>query len=903
MCRLATALLIAALALPASAQVSDAPSLAPPNPSFVDYLHGVSAQGRWEDNHPAGLVPEPIDLSMTNGLAISAIRPQATIPASYDLRALGKLTPVRNQGSCGSCWDFAAMGSLESSLMPAEAWDFSENNLKNLAGFDIPCCSGGNRTMACAYFARWGGPVSEDDDPYNPSSCSSPSGRVARKHVQEVIYIPNRTSALDNTNIKQAVMDYGAVYTTYYHSNYYYKSSTAGYYFNSSSQANHAVCIVGWDDSYSRGNFNTAPPGDGAFLVRNSWGAYWGISGYFWMSYYDTSLGKNENAAFLAETNAFDGIYQYDHLGWTSNTGYGSSTAWFANVFTATSNTSVVAASWYSAAPNSTYELRVYLNPSSGPLGPGPAAAKTGTLQFAGYHTVGLDSPVAVAAGQKFSVVVRITTPGYSYPIPLEKPYSGFCSAARANAGQSYISSSGTSWGDVTSYYANTNVCLKAFTTASSGPAPAALSVTPANGLAASGTAGGPFSPSSQTYTLTNSGGAALSWTVSSSQPWTSVSASGGTLAAGASTTVTVTVNPTAGSLPAGSYSDSVVFTNATNGNGSTSRSVSLSVTPQQQGTLSVSPATGFGASGLVGGPFSPSSESYTLTNIGGASINWTAGKSQQWSAVSPASGSLAAGASAVVTVSVNAAYAAALAAGQYSDTLTFANTTNGLGNTTRSLSLTVNASTPPPPGGEYRVVPAAFSWIDAAGHTKLTLGNDATSAAVVMPFNFTFYGKVYNRLYVGSNGLLGFNSTTMYTFVNGSLPAVAYPNAAIYPYWDNLNPALGGSVTVGTAGAAPSRKMVVSWTDVPHFYSSQVKLSVQAILEEATGDIVFQYLNVTPANLTYGAGKSATIGIENETGSKAVLYSYNQSSVSNGSAIRFTTLPGSVARQRTILW
>ena len=111
-------------------------------------------------------------------------------------------------------------------------------------------------------------------------------------------------------------------------------STTAG-----STCVNHAVTIVGWDDAYSAANFAAAPPGHGAWLVKNSWGTGWGQSGYFWVSYYDRYCGTSDvfNAVFEAwrrPTNYSD-IYSYDPLGQTDTVGYGSATAWGANVFTA----------------------------------------------------------------------------------------------------------------------------------------------------------------------------------------------------------------------------------------------------------------------------------------------------------------------------------------------------------------------------------------------------------------------------------------------------------------------------------------------------------------------------------------------------------------------------------------
>ena len=207
---------------------------------------------------------------------------------------------------------------------------------------------------------------------------------------------------------------------------------------------------------------------------------------------------------------------------------------------------------------------------------------------------------------------------------------------------------------------------------------PGTLSVTPVDGLTSSGTQGGPFTPSSKTYTLQNTGGSSISWTASNLQTWDSLSSTSGSLAAGASTTVTVSINSTANSLAGGSYSDRVAFTNTTNGNGNTTRPVSLTVIPTG-GILSVTPADGLTSSGNQGGPFTPSSKSYTLKNTGTGSMNWTVSKTQIWTTLSSTSGTLAAGASTTVTVSINSG-ANSLTPGSYSDTVSFTNTTNGNG-------------------------------------------------------------------------------------------------------------------------------------------------------------------------------------------------------------------------------
>ena len=226
------------------------------------------------------------------------------------------------------------------------------------------------------------------------------------------------------------------------------------------------------------------------------------------------------------------------------------------------------------------------------------------------------------------------------------------------------------------------------------------LEVSPAEGLTSTGLEGGPFTPSGLAYTLRNVGVNSINWRAARIQAWTSLSATSGTLAPGATRTVNVSINATANALAAGTYEDTVTFMNTTNGLGNTTRPVSLTVTAPV-GTLTVTPVEGLTSTGPVGGPFIPSSRDYTLRNSGRTSIDWTASKTQAWTTLSTIAGTLAAGASTTVTVSINAT-ANALAAGNYGDTVSFINTTNGSGSTTRPVNLTVSA-----PPGVLSVAPA----------------------------------------------------------------------------------------------------------------------------------------------------------------------------------------------------
>lgn len=172
------------------------------------------------------------------------------------------------------------------------------------------------------------------------------------------------------------------------------------------------------------------------------------------------------------------------------------------------------------------------------------------------------------------------------------------------------------------------------------------------------------------------------------------------------------------------------------------------------------------------------------------------------------------------------------------------------------------------------------FQW-ETASTPISGLKCDDCAQQIDIGFDFPFAGVFYNKAYVSSNGLISFIAANQ-AYSNTDLPTSGQDkstSALIMPYWDDLNPGNGGSITYATLGSAPNRRLVVSWENVPA-YSGNQKYNFQAILYES-GEIKFQYGS---GNTN---GVSATIGIE-VANDDYVRRSYNQDSVKSNSALLF---------------
>ncbi|WP_407422357.1 Ig-like domain repeat protein [Methanobrevibacter sp.] len=390
----------------------------------------------------------------------------SSLPSRYDLRELGQVTSVKDQGNDGNCWAFSALGALESSIKKATGieFDLSEENMKDLMGlyslygWNMETNAGGYDRMGYAYLVSWLGPVNDSDDKYKRDSVISPVLN-SLIHVQNVLLF-KRNNYTDNDAIKQAIMNYGGVSTSLYstHQTNQYYTGTAG--------SNHAAIIVGWDDERE---FSGAP-GKGGWIVKNSWGTNFGDKGYFYVSYYDTQFAKPGKLAsyvfVLNDTMRYDKNYQYDIPGRTDYLYNSSNVVWYKNRFTATDKEHLAAVSTY-FEKDTDWELSVYVN--------NKLKLKQSGSSTTAYRTIELNKLIQLNKGDVFEIVFKITVARQAaVPISQSIPKGDIAALNTKfySEDMSYISYDGTNWFDLNDYvwqysgheYESQVACIKAFT-------------------------------------------------------------------------------------------------------------------------------------------------------------------------------------------------------------------------------------------------------------------------------------------------------------------------------------------------------------------------------------------------------------------------------------------------------
>lgn len=393
---------------------------------------------------------------------------QISLPYYYNYLDNGRVPCVKNQGRYGTCWAFASLTALETTLLPEEALIFSEDHMSLNSAYKLSQNFGGDYTMSMAYLASWKGPVLESEDKYGDGKTIDELTAV--KHVQEIQLIKPK----DYEAIKKMIYKNGGVQSSLYTTmknaksgdNRYFNKSTNSYCYIGTQKPNHDIVIIGWDDNYPKENFNADLEGDGAFICRNSWGEDFGDHGNFYVSYYDSVIGIH-NVAYtkVEENNNYDTIYQSDLCGWVGQLGYGKEEAYFANVYTSKGTQELEAVSFYATDRDTEYSVYICENfIETNSLNILKKADASGTFANAGYYTVKLNEPIALGEGQKFAIIVKINTPNSTRPIAIEYINNEKTTNVDLEDGEGYISLRGFDWESVEQKHA-CNLCLKAFTT------------------------------------------------------------------------------------------------------------------------------------------------------------------------------------------------------------------------------------------------------------------------------------------------------------------------------------------------------------------------------------------------------------------------------------------------------
>ena len=338
------------------------------------------------------------------------------LPQKFDLRDWGWISPVREQGWMGSCWTFGMTGALESALLKATgiAADLSENNMQNNVMRYSPygaefVFEGGYYLYSAGYLLSWLGAFVQDADTYDELGKLSPRITTNQDiHVQDLMFTPN--NEIPSTQIKWAILKYGSIEVSYAgesvagsYSPYFNPDTCAQYVNDSSVHADHSVSVIGWDDNFPKEKFSITPPGDGAWIAKNSWGTDWGDNGFLYISYYDKSFLKGSDIKYYAtslileNTVPYNKNYQYDMFFGGDFTGNG--TVSYMNVFEALDDDLIAAVGTYFNQSGINYTVEIYVNDEL-------RLTQNGVSPYFGFHTIKLDKYIPIKKGDVFKAVI-----------------------------------------------------------------------------------------------------------------------------------------------------------------------------------------------------------------------------------------------------------------------------------------------------------------------------------------------------------------------------------------------------------------------------------------------------------------------------------------------------------------
>lgn len=430
----------------------------------------------------------------TDTLQIEETGADYDVPSSYRLDP-ELITPVKDQGNFGTCTYFSTIAAMESLMIINDLENRSDVNLSELFlggswltgfGYDRITANedetrnlygteklgGSYNFIAASMLLNWVGPIDEELAPYSDADVDYTSDLSLSEFDRFHLKSYKSINVKDTDTIKYLLtQNHPAIISTNADTIDITADKYTTFYNPDAVTTNHSLMLIGYDDNYSADNFGNEPPGNGAWLVKNSWGSNKYTNGYAWISYYNII---NEPIFFMEifEEDSCDKQYAYDYgLSPYNNVTY-DNIGMMANVFTSERNETLKTVSFMSfKTSDADYSIQIYKNlqdlenPKSGFL----ASSANGHFSNAGVVAVDLDKCVKLAKGDTFSVVVTVSGN--------EKIYLSidgdailecmgldefFCDPV-ASAGQSFVSGNGETWTDI-SADGSGNARIRAYT-------------------------------------------------------------------------------------------------------------------------------------------------------------------------------------------------------------------------------------------------------------------------------------------------------------------------------------------------------------------------------------------------------------------------------------------------------
>ena len=385
------------------------------------------------------------------------------LPRAYDLRKSGGITPIKAQQG-GTCWAHGTIAAIESNVLVAGNWKkigqgdmpaFSEYHLDWWNGFNrhrnsdladatkdptgLTVHSGGDYRVSTAYISRGDGvvwaplPEKIGKNPWYDKTPDHSHPEYKRYYVRDIEWFTIGDNLERIDDIKRRIVKEGAMGTAYCAGPRFTAKDFVIYQpLDNPAKPNHAVAIVGWDDDKISSDPDKKAPKPGAWLIKNSWGTERipkdktgkpipggkatpvGEQGFYWISYYDKVSCRDPEMGAVSFRNVepmkYSHVYYHDYHGWRATIKDISKAC---NVFTAIGTHQLGSVSFYTAADNVRYTAKIYRKFEKGQLA-GELAAKTGTIERTGFHTIDLEKSVSVKQGETFIVCVELSSGGHA---------------------------------------------------------------------------------------------------------------------------------------------------------------------------------------------------------------------------------------------------------------------------------------------------------------------------------------------------------------------------------------------------------------------------------------------------------------------------------------------------------